>query len=311
MSNIHFPESLSDGAKIAIIAPAGSVEAHQLGSTLELINAHGYQPVLGAHLYGKHTLGYEYSGTPEQRLSDLNWAFNEDEIEAVWAARGGYGCQHLLPNIDLKKFLKRPKWYIGYSDNTVIHNYLIKNKIACINGQTIKTSPFGVTDSSYGQIFEILNGELPEYTFKNSTYNKKGMAHGKLIGGNLALAYALLGTPYSSTWENSILFIEDIGEEFYALDRMLTSLEMAGVFAKIKGLIVGGMTNMGKESENAHYASSFDPFANELIAERLKEYDFPTLFCFPNGHIFENLPLIMGAKVKLSVQETSALEYLR
>ena len=120
-----------------------------------------------------------------------------------------------------------------------------------------------------------------------------------MIGGNLALIYALLGTAYSFNFKDKILFIEDIGENYYALDRMMISLDLAGVFRQIKGLIVGGMTNMGNEKDNKNYEESFDEFAYQIISERLKKYDFPTVFGFPNGHIYDNRPLIIGAKVTL------------
>ncbi len=301
MKEIIFPKSIKKGAKIAIIAPAGSVEKDQLQATIDLIITNGYIPVLGKHLFGKNKFGYEYSGTENERIVDINWAFNDDDIDAIWAARGGYGCQHLLEGIDLKKFKKNPKWYIGYSDNTVIHSFLLKNNIASINGQTIKTSSFGVSEESYKQLFQVLEGSLPKYLVEDSQFNKKGKAEGQLIGGNLALVYALLGTRYNFNFKDKILFIEEIGENYYALDRMLMSLEMAGVFKKIKGLIVGGMINMGKEADNKNYENSFDEFAYELISKRIENYDFPTLFRFPNGHIFENLPLIIGANIKMKV----------
>ena len=155
MKEIIFPKSIKKGAKIAIIAPAGSVEKDQLQATIDLIITNGYIPVLGKHLFGKNKFGYEYSGTENERIVDINWAFNDDDIDAIWAARGGYGCQHLLEGIDLKKFKKNPKWYIGYSDNTVIHSFLLKNNIASINGQTIKTSSFGVSEESYKQLFQV------------------------------------------------------------------------------------------------------------------------------------------------------------
>ena len=306
-----FPKNIKNGSKIAIIAPAGSVKEEQLRSTLNIIKDKGYEPVLGRSLYNKFQFGYEYSGTEEERSADLNWAFNDDQIDAIWAARGGYGCQHLIKNVNIKNFLNDPKWYIGYSDNTVINSFLFKNNVASINGQTIKTSSFGVSEESYEDIFKIMNGSLPKYLVEDSQFNKNGEAKGQLIGGNLALIYALLATKYAFKWKDNILFIEDIGENYYALDRMLMSLEMAGVFKKIKGLIVGGMINMGKEEENKNYENSFDDLAYELIAKRIENYDFPTLFRFPNGHIFENRPIIIGAEISLKVGKKNEVKYLK
>lgn len=308
MKKIILPKSLTKGDKIAIISPAGAVEASQLEKGIEIIRNKGYEPVLGEHLYSSFSKGYIYAGNEQERIKDVNWAFNDNEISAVWASRGGYGCQHLLENMDIKNFSENPKWYIGYSDNTVIQSYLLKKGFASIHGQTVKTSSFGVTEESYELIFDILEGKIPDYSLLPHHFNKTGSCEGQLVGGNLALIYALLGTNYSFKFKNRILFIEDIGENFYALDRMMMSLELAGVFKKIKGLIIGGMTNMGNEKENTAYNESFDNFAYQLISERISKYDFPTVFGFPNGHIKDNRPLIIGGHVKLEVKDKVKIE---
>jgi len=304
-----FPKSIKKGDKIAIISPAGSVEPTQLEKGIEMIKSKGFEPILGEHLYTKFSNGYNYAGTEDQRLKDMNWALNDSEISAIWASRGGYGCQHLLHGLNLKGFNKNPKWYIGYSDNTVIQSFLLKKGFASIHAQTIKTSSFGVTEESYDLIFDILKGKSPKYSLESNQFNKKGNIEGELIGGNLALIYALLGTKYSFDFKDKILFIEDIGENFYALDRMMMSLELAGVFTKIKGLIVGGMTNMGDEKDNKQYEESFDEFANKLISDRISKYNFPAVFNFPNGHIKDNRPLIIGGKVSLKIGKTTSLNF--
>lgn len=304
-----FPKSLEKGAKIAIISPAGAVDTTQLEKGIEMIKNKGFEPVLGEHLYTKFSHGYNYAGTEQERIKDINWALNDTEISAIWASRGGYGCQHLIQYLNLKNFTKNPKWYIGYSDNTVIQSYLLKKGFASIHGQTIKTSSFGVTEESYELLFDILKGKTPKYALESNQFNKKGNIEGELIGGNLALIYALLGTKYSFDFKDKILFIEDIGENFYALDRMIMSLELAGVFTKIKGLIIGGMTNMGDEKENKSYEASFDEFAYQLISERISNYNFPVIFGFPNGHIKDNRPLIIGGNVKMKVGDKVRVEF--
>ena len=309
MKVIIFPQSLKKGDKIALISPAGAVEESQLEKGIKLIESNGYEPVLGKHLYTKYSNGYNYAGTEKERISEINWAFNNEEIGAIWASRGGYGCQHLLRHVQLSKFKKKPKWYIGYSDNTVVQSFLLKNNFASIHGQTIKTSSFGVTDESYDLIFDILKGKKPTYSIAQNELNKVGTAAGTLVGGNLALIYALLGTTYSFNFKDKILFIEDIGENFYALDRMLISLDLAGVFRKIKGLIVGGMTNMGDEKDNKSYEESFDQFAYKIISERVSKYDFPVAFGFPNGHIHDNRPLMIGANITMNVAEKVIIEF--
>ena len=309
MKVIIFPQSLKKGDKIALISPAGAVEESQLEKGIKLIESNGYEPVLGKHLYTKYSNGYNYAGTEKERISEMNWAFNNEEIGAIWASRGGYGCQHLLRHVQLSKFKKKPKWYIGYSDNTVVQSFLLKNNFASIHGQTIKTSSFGVTDESYDLIFDILKGKKPTYSIAQNELNKVGTAAGTLVGGNLALIYALLGTTYSFNFKDKILFIEDIGENFYALDRMLISLDLAGVFRNIKGLIIGGMTNMGDEKDNKSYEESFDQFAYKIISERVSKYDFPVAFGFPNGHIHDNRPLMIGANITMNVAEKVLIEF--
>ena len=309
MSNIIFPNNLKKGDKIAIISPAGSVDESQILKGLKLIELQGYEPVLAKHALGKFSNGYNYSGTEKERISDLNWAFNNDDIAAIWATRGGYGCQHLLRHLKLSKFRKNPKWYIGYSDNTVVQSYLLKNGFASIHGQTLKTSSFGVTEEGYKGIFDIMQGKRPKYEVASNEFNKIGNVEGEIVGGNLALIYALLGSNYSFNFKDKILFIEDIGENFYALDRMLISLDLAGVFSKIKGLIVGGMINMGSESDNKQYEESFDSFAYNIISQRVSKYNFPVAFGFPNGHIYDNRPLIIGGQIQLSIDTKSKVTF--
>ena len=309
MKEIIFPQSLKKGDKIALISPAGAVEESQLEKGIKLIESNGYEPVLGKHLYTKYSNGYNYAGTEKERISEMNWAFNNEEIGAIWASRGGYGCQHLLRHVQLSKFKKKPKWYIGYSDKKEVQNFLLKKNNASTHVQTIKTSSFGVTDESYDLIFDILKGKKPTYSIAQNELNKVGTAAGTLVGGNLALIYALLGTTYSFNFKDKILFIEDIGENFYALDRMLISLDLAGVFRNIKGLIIGGMTNMGDEKDNKSYEESFDQFAYKIISERVSKYDFPVAFGFPNGHIHDNRPLMIGANITMNVAEKVIIEF--
>lgn len=304
--SIIFPKTLRKGDKIAVISPAGAVEECQILETINLIQSKGYEVVLSQNCLGKNEQGYAYSGTEEERIADLNWAFTNDEVSAIWATRGGYGCQHLLEHLDIDKIKENPKWYIGYSDNTAVQSFLLKQNIASIHGQTLKTSSFGVSEESYQGIFDILEGKSIAYQIAPHSLNQNGKTEGILVGGNLSLIYALLGTKYAFDFRDKILFIEDIGENFYALDRMLMSLELAGVFKQIKGVIVGGMNNMGNEKDNPYYEESYDPQAYEIIAHRFQNYDFPKLFGFLNGHIYDNRPLIIGAKIKLEIAENQS-----
>ncbi|RQP13670.1 MAG: LD-carboxypeptidase [Chryseobacterium sp.] len=306
---IQFPSALPPGSKIAVISPAGAVESGQLDDTLQLIRSRGFEPVIGRHVYTKYSSCYAFAGTEEERIADLQWALDGD-FASVWASRGGYGCAHLIERVNLDRFCQRPKWYIGYSDNTVLQSWLMRNGFASIHGQTIKTASFGVSKESYDGIFKILGGELPSYSISTHTMNRNGEARGRLVGGNLALVYSLLGTPYSFDFDGNILFIEDIGENFYALDRMLMSLELTGVFSRISAMVVGGMTQMEKQETNPDYDESFDNLAYETIRHRIEAYDFPVAFGFPNGHIFDNRPLIVGAMAELKIgSDGAALQF--
>lgn len=309
MKEIHRPERIKKGDKIAVISPAGAVEASHLQAGLEMLQQRGYEYILGKNVYAKYHNGYTYAGTESERSEDLNWALNDPEIAAVWVTRGGYGCQHLLDKISLKGFKKRPKWFIGYSDNTVLQSFLLKQNFASIHGQSIKTATFGVTEKSYSQIFSILEGNRTTYTLESHGFNRNGHAKGILVGGNLAMIYALLGTSYGFNFKNKILFIEEIGEQYYALDRMLMSLKHTGAFSKIKGLIVGGMTNMGDKDANKSYKDSYDQLAYKIIAERTAGEKFPVIFGFPNGHIRNNQPLIIGAETKILVERDSIISF--
>lgn len=297
-----FPSPLKKRDKIAVVSPAGYVQEQEIMPVINLIHDKGYEVIFSPNCFGKFQDAYTYSGTEESRISDFNWALNHKEVFAIWATRGGYGCLHLLKNLKLSIFRKKPKWYIGYSDNTAIQSFLLENGFASIHGQTLKTSNFGVSEKSFENIFDILEGKKENFVLNPHYLNKYGKSKGILVGGNLTLIYALLGTAYGYEFKDKILFIEDIGESFYNLDRMLISLDLAGVFKKIKGIIIGGMTQMGDKC-NPNYNKSFDDFAYKIIHQRLSKYSFPCIFAFPNGHIFDNRPLVLGSAMEMNVSE--------
>lgn len=308
MKEVIFPKKIKNKATIAVVTPAGAIEKGQLDTTLAFLKKQGFKIVLGEHVYAQKDKGYIYGGTEKQRLKDLQWALNGD-FDVIWTTRGGYGCAHLLQQLDLKKFKKKPKFFIGYSDVTVLQSLLLKSGFGSVHGQSIKMPSSGVSRASYEMIIDVLKGEKPTYTLSANQRNKKGWVKGQLVGGNLAMIYSLMGTEYQFDFADKVLFIEDIGENFYALDRMLMNLELAGVFKKIKGLIVGGMTQMGNEKNNKNYLQPFDATAYDLIAERLEKYDFPMAFGMSNGHIFDNFPLLLGAEVQLEVKKKVKISF--
>jgi len=308
MKEVIFPPKINKSAKIAIITPAGSVQQGQLDKTLEYLEKNNLNPVLGKNVYAQFENGYSYGGTFQQRLEDLQWALDGD-FGAIWTSRGGYGCVQLLSAIKLNKFKKKPKYLIGYSDVTVLQSFLLNKGFASIHGQSIKTSSFGVEENSYQKIVEILKGKKPEYNLNSHSLNKKGKAEGQLVGGNLAMICSVSGSRYAFDFKDKILFIEEIGENYYALDRMLMNLEVNGIFKQIKGLIVGGMINMGDEKKNPEYENSFDSKAYQLVAEKVEKYNFPVAFGMPNGHIYKNYPLIIGGNLSLNVENKVKIKF--
>lgn len=295
------PRNLKPGSKIAIISLGGAVSNPDfLSHTHKMIVDHGYEPVYGEHALSRYEHHYNYAGTPEQRLKDLQWALDDDSIDAIWATRGGYGCAQLLERIDLTRFARNPKWFIGYSDNTYLQSFLARSGFASIQGQnvirTLNPSP-----ESYINIFNIFRGEKPDYRIDHNEFNQSGKACGKLIGGNLTVVSALSGTTYNFDYENAILFIEEIGENaYYKIDRYMKGLEQTGAFEKLKGVIVGGMKNI------ANVQSDYNNIANSIIAERLEPYCFPKIFGFPNGHISDMRPIIIGSTVSMDVNARHA-----
>lgn len=295
------PRSLKPGSRIAIISPAGAVSSPDLLThTHAMIIEQGYTPVYGEHALARYEHHYNYAGTIEQRLNDLQWALDDESIDAIWATRGGYGSAQLLEQVDLCRFLNNPKWLIGYSDITYLQSLLARHGIQSIHGQNIIRT-VNPSAESYQTIFNVFKGIKPTYSLSANALNQHGACTGTLIGGNMTVVTALSGTRYNFNYNDAILFLEEIGENaYYKIDRYIKSLEQTGAFEKIKGLVIGGMKNIGNDTSD-HSAT-----AQSIIAERLADYDFPKVFGFPNGHISDMRPLIMGAPLSLHVDEQGA-----
>lgn len=295
------PKQLKPGSKIAIISPAGSVQpnANFLDHVMGYIKKHGYEPVLGEHSLDLYDSHYRYGGTTENRVKDLNWALNDNNIDAVWATRGGYGSGQLLDCIDLTEFSRNPKWYIGFSDNTFIHGFLTQKGFQSLHAHNVIRTG-GAQEQNYDSVFALLKGEKPNYTIQgHKEFNREGVAKGKLIGGNLTCICALVGSKYNFNYQDAILFLEEINENaHYKIDRYLTSLEQAGLLAKLKGVIVGSMrTNINEVRHD------FDINQMDIISRKLEKYKIPVAYAFPAGHIANNWPLIMGAELTLDVKQ--------
>lgn len=290
------PAYLQPGDKVAIVCPASFIRGN-IDVGIRTLEGWGLEVVVGQTV---STAYHQFAGDDSLRAADLQWALDDPSIKAVFAARGGYGCVRIIDQIDFSTFEKQPKWLVGFSDITVLHSHIQRNyKIATIHGQMPKSFESG-TEASLDTLRKALFGDNMDFTYTQSAFpNRPGEATGKLIGGNLAILLSILGSDSDPKYSNKILFIEDVGEAYYAVDRMLWALKRAGKLRKLKGLIVGGFSSM-KDNDPA-----FGQSVEEIVWDKVKEYDFPVAFGYPAGHIDDNHALILGRKVTLTTTTES------
>ncbi len=289
------PPFLKSGDKVAIVAPAGFISSEQVSASIKVLTSWGLEIVLGKNLYSKF---FTFAGTDEQRAKDFQKAIDNKEIKAVFFARGGYGALRILNKINWSAFTKNPKWIIGYSDITAFHS--------CVNNVLSIASIHGPMPVNFDKLIEekdslenlkkLLLGEVIKYNLPNISNLPTSEIEGKLIGGNLSLLYSLRGTKYDFSSTNNILFIEEIGEYMYHIDRILQNFKLGNKFSGLKAIILGGFTEI---TENDF------PFAYSLI-EIIKEVTdnkIPIIEGLSSGHIAPNLPLILGNNLKISVEK--------
>jgi len=295
------PPFLKPGDKVAIVATARKVSVQELAYALESLTKWGLQPVLGKNIYAADN---QFAGSDEQRAEDLQWAINDDSIKAVFIARGGYGTIRIMDDVDYNKLKTTPKWMVGFSDVTVLHSHIHKFcEVATIHG--VMPFSFNKNAESLETLRKCLFGEKVKYEFPAEKLNRVGESQGLLVGGNLSLLYALAGTPEDLNTDGKILFLEDLDEYLYHIDRMMMNLKRSGKLSKLAGLVIGGFTDM---KDNA---IPFGKTAYEIIYDLVKEYPYPVCFGFPAGHVERNLALYLGKEVKLNVNSTSStLEFL-
>lgn len=290
------PPKLKPKDSVAIVAPAGILKNRKAGilEAETLLKSWGLTPVLGNHVFNQN---HHFAGTDAERLSDLQWAMDNPNIKAIWCARGGYGTMRIVDQLDFEAFKKSPKWVIGYSDITVLHNKINNLGIESLHAMMAVNmeDKFQLIEQSILSLNNGLFGHLSSYSIAPNQFNILGNAEGVLIGGNLTLLAAQLGSNTQLDTENKILFIEEIGEYKYHIDRMLHSLKRAGYFEKCAGIIVGDMSQL--KSNTTTWGSSVE----QLILDVLKDYDFPIAFGFPAGHESVNLALIFGRTIKLNI----------
>lgn len=289
--------------KVAIVAPSGRVFEKELEQGLHLLKEWNLIPVLGKNLWKSHYKAYHYAGTVQERLEDLQWALDNEEVKAIWCARGGYGAVQLLEELDWSLFQKNPKWLIGYSDSTVLHQQISNLNIQSLHALTVKRLNRTYTEESFNSLKKALFEGNLKYKIQGHPYNQIGEAKGRLMGGNLSLIYSLMGSETECKGEDLILFIEDWCENWYHLDRMFMSLKRSGLLNRIKGLLVGSFTQMDVESGNPDFYSDFDETSYSIIHGFMKKYSIPVAYGFPAGHIGDNRALILGNQVVLKVSE--------
>ena len=299
---IKTPPYLKKGDTIGIVCPAGYMAMEKVAECIRVLQEEwGYQVKVGKSV-GSNSSSY-FSGTDEERLEDFQEMLDDDGVQAVLCARGGYGMGRIIDLVSFKKFKKEPKWIIGYSDITVLHAHLYSNYyISSLHGPMAGAFNDGGGTSSYVQSLKnALEGKWAKYSCEPHVLNRTGEAIGELVGGNLALLSHIVGTDSDIKTRGRILFIEDIGEYLYNIDRMLFQLKRSGKLSKIAGLIVGGFTDM-KDTDRP-----FGKPVYELIYDVVKEYDYPVCFGFPVSHGKENYALKIGAGYKLKVGKTKIL----
>jgi len=288
------PPFLQSGDQIRLVTPSGTIDPAFIDGAKKVLTSWGLNVTEGEFArteYGR------FGGTKEQRIADLQVALDDTEVKAILCSRGGYGVAQLIDKLDFTKFGANPKWLIGFSDITILHNAISNLNIASIHGIMAKhLTELPADCEQVQQLKNILFGKLPHYQIPSHALNRTGKAEGKLIGGNLSVLVGMIGTSFDLPYEGSILFLEDIAEKPYHIDRMMQQLRLSGALSKISGLILGQFSDCEE-----------DPLMKQTIAEiifeNVKAYKYPVCFNFPSGHVDYNLPLVMGAEVKMEVGE--------
>lgn len=296
MSSLIFPPYLQEGDRIIILSPSSKIDKTFLKGANKRLKSWGVEVVFAKHAGSTHGT---YAGSIRQRLEDLQEAMDDEKAKAILCSRGGYGAVHLVGKLDFTKFREHPKWLVGFSDITALHNEFQQNGFASLHAPMahhLTVEP--EDDFSTQALKDILFGntlagkEAFSYICPKHKLNHEGTGTGILRGGNLSVFYGLRGTPYDIPAEGTILFIEDVGERPHAVERMMYNLKLGGVLEKLSGLIIGQFTeyeenkSLGKDLYGA-------------LADLVKEYDYPICFDFPVGHVTANFPMINGAEVTL------------
>lgn len=301
--NITFtqPEFLQKGDTILIVAPAGIVKQPEaIFKAKEVFEDWGYNVIIGDSVFNEF---HHFAGSDTERLNDMQWALDHKSAKAIWCARGGYGSVRIIDDLDFSKFAKNPKWMIGYSDFTVFHNQLHNLGFQSLHAPmpiNFKES-WPAIEESMEQLRSLLSGSLPSYKITSNSYNQTGVCSGVLIGGNLTILENMIGTNTCFSTKNKILFIEEVGEYKYHIDRLLRALDRKGYFKECAGLILGNFTDTKKNYPG------FGQSTEEIVLNIVQKYNIPVIFNFPAGHEDKNLGLIIGHQVKMTVNKKKSI----
>ncbi len=298
------PPYLKSGDTIAILAPAGILKGRveTINKAKKLVESWGLKVVLGKNLFNQNN---HFAGTDAERCQDFQDALDNPNIKAIWAARGGYGSVRLLDKLDFTKFKAHPKWVIGYSDITAFHNHIHNlgfETLHAMMATSLEEKPEEIV-KTIASFKEALFGSQLSYSVKSSSYNRIGKVKGQLIGGNLAIVTSMLGSSSQLDTTNKILFLEEIGEYKYSIDRMLQSLKRANYFSQVKAVIIGDMSLIKKNTTK--WGSPIE----QLILDALPK-DIPVLFDFPAGHEPDNRAMIFGRTVELTINKGAEMSTL-
>jgi len=296
-NNLTPPPFLKSGDCIGIIAPARKTSTVELSPAINQLESWGLKVKLGKHIYAASN---QFAGTDKERAADMQQMLDDTEVKTLIAARGGYGSVRIIDKLDFTKFSQHPKWIAGFSDITVFHNHIQTH----FGIQTLhSTMPinFGKDAASTELLRKALFGELNEYITDSQPLNRKGTGIGILCGGNLSMLYALAATPSDIDTTDKILFLEDLDEYLYHIDRMMMQLKRSAKLANLKGLIIGSFSEMKDNT------IPFGRTVEQIILEAVGEYNYPICFGFPAGHRDKNFPLYLGRNYDLIVNDKNAL----
>ncbi|MEI6753662.1 MAG: LD-carboxypeptidase [Paludibacter sp.] len=288
---------LKPADEIRIVSPSGLINPAYIDGAKKILESWGLYATEGQ--FARSEYG-RFAGTKVHRIADLQEALDDSNVKAILCSRGGYGIAQIIDKLDFTKFKLSPKWLIGFSDISILHNAISNLGIASIHGIMTKQLTELPTDSEQlTKLKDILFGKFPTYSVSANPLNRQGKTSGKLVGGNLSVLMALRGSQFDLDYRDNILFLEDIAEKPYHVDRMIQNLRFSGVLSQISGLIVGQFSDYEEDPLMMQSVS-------EIISEAVSEYNYPVCFNFPAGHVDYNLPLILGASVDLEVQVDGA-----